>query len=360
MSWSRIHSHSHSHRSLTTLVVLLTAMVMLLGMTNIAQAAPSALGVPKLTAKVILADTSIDGPAIMRTDAPATVLAWTGTDTTHHLNIMTSSDGLHYGNKHILPETSLWRPAVAWIDSGRGAPYGTIVLAWTGTDSHHTLNVEFIRMPEFKVVSKTILWGEWSFTAPALATINGDVNSDVYLAWAGTNSAHTLNIMHIASQSGSRDKHILWGWNSISRPNLARDLTSDSKGAVILSWTGFNNRLYFAYLASDRVHWTMPGSSPLGQQSAWAPSMIGTSSTVPPLHWLAWTGSGTSSTRAINVQYTTHYPSWSDANSKATLGETALSSPELAYNGDGSSSKVLLAWAGTDLHHHLNVAVVAA
>ncbi len=357
MSWSWIHSH----RSVTTLVVLLTAMVMLLGMTNIAQAAPSALGVPKLTTKVILADTSIDGPAIMRTDAPATLLAWTGTDANHHLNIMTSSDGLHYGNKHILPETSLWRPAVAWIDSGPGAPYGTIVLAWAGTDSNHTLNVEFIRMPEFKVVSKTIFSGESSFTAPALATINGDVNSDVYLAWAGTNSAHTLNIMHMNTVPPiSRDKHILRGWNSISRPNLARDLTSDSKGDVILSWTGFNNRLYFAYLASDKVHWTMPGSSPLGQQSAWAPSMIGTNSTVPPLHWLAWTGSGTTSTRAINVQYTTHYPSWSDANSKATLGETAISSPELAYNGVGNTSKVLIAWAGTDLHHHLNVAVVSA
>jgi hypothetical protein len=357
MFWSRIHSH----RSLTTLVVLLTAMVMLLGMTDIAQAAPSALGVPKLTAKVILADTSIDGPAIMTTYAPATVLAWTGTDAAHHLNIMTSSDGLHYGNKHILPETSLWRPAVAFIDTGRGAPYGTIVLAWTGTDSHHTLNVEFIQMPEFKVVSKTIFWGEWSFTAPALATVNGDVNSDVYLAWAGANSAHTLNIMRMTTRLPlSGDKHILWGWNSISRPNLARDLTSDSKGDVILSWTGFNNRLYFAYLASDKVHWTMPGSSPLGQQSAWAPSMIGTDSTVPPLHWLAWTGSGTPSTRLINVQYTTHYPNWGDVNSKATLGETAISSPALAYNGHGSSLKVLIAWTGTDLHHHLNVAVVSA
>lgn len=350
-------------RSMVTLIVLLTALVSLVGLTNIAQATPnSAFVVPKEGPKVILGDTSIDGPAMVTTYRPNTVLAWTGTDSLHRLNIMTSSDGLRYSNKHILPELSLWRPAVAFIDSGRGAPYGTIVLAWTGTDVNHTLNIEFIKMPGLTVTRKFTFWGETSFTAPALATINGDVNSDVYLSWAGTDPAHTLNVLHIATatNSGAFDKHILWGWSSVSRPNLATDHSyggAAGTSPLILSWTGVNHHIYCAG-TTDRVHWTMAPDSPLTQQSAWAPSMIGFYAPGLPNYWLAWTGSGATSTRSLNVQYTQHYPAWADANSSATLPEWAISSPALAYNGDGTTGEVLIAWTGTDYYHHLNVAAV--
>lgn len=350
-------------RSVITLIVLLTAIAGLMGMASIARAAPNTtFPPPKEGPKVTLGDTSIDGPAIMATNRPATVLAWTGTDTLHHLNVMPSSDGLQYSNKHILPETSLWRPAIAFIDSARGAPYGTIVLAWTGTDTSHTLNIAFIRMPDYTVVRKITFWGENSFTAPALATINGDFNSDVYLSWAGTDPAHTLNVLHMATAANPMtfDKHILWGWSSISRPNIATDHSYNGTAGtspLILSWTGSNHRIYFAG-TTDRVHWTMAPGSPLSQQSAWAPCMIGFYAPGLPDHWLAWTGSGATSTRSLNVQYTLHYPAWTDANSSATLPETAISSPALAYNGDSTTGEVLIAWTGTDNYHHLNVAAV--
>lgn len=351
----------HWRRAVAILVVLLTTVVGLIGVTNIAHAAPSAghsipsFTAPREGAKVTLGDTSIDGPSISVTYAPKTVLAWTGTDAAHHLNVMTSTDGLHYSNKHILPETSLWRPAVAFIDTGRGDPYGTIVIAWTGTDAAHTLNVEFIHVPDFVVQQKITYWGETSFTAPALATINGDINSDVYLSWAGTDAAHTLNIMRHTTNPQSNHKYTLWGWSSISRPSLSTDQSSGSAVSLILAWTNTANHLAFA-TSTDGARWTMPSSSPLPQQSAWAPSMIAFYSTTMPNHWLAWTGSGSTSTRNINVKYTQHFPSWSDANASVTLGETAISSPALAYNW--VSPQVLLAWTGTDALHRLNVAVV--
>ena len=222
--------------------------------------------------KVTLADTSIDGPAIMRTYSPATVLAWTGTDAGRHINLMTSGDGLHYGNKITLPEMSLWRPAIAFIDTGRGDPYYTILLAWTGTDSAHTLNLEFISMPGYHVAQKITFWGETSFTAPALASINGDVNSDIFLAWAGTDTAHTLNVIHRSTLPPvAQDKHTLWGWSSISRPNLSRDASPSNPYGLILSWTGTTNRISFAN-STDMVHWSMPSTSPLTYKSAWAPA----------------------------------------------------------------------------------------
>lgn len=354
MSWRRL--------VMTTLVVL-TTVLSLAGVTtaatNVAQASPLATyGAPKEGAKVTLADTSIDGPAITTTYSPATALAWVGTDAAHHLNVMTSSDGLHYSNKHILPELSLWRPTLAFIDTGRGAPYGTLVLAWTGTDARHTLNVEFIKMPDFTVTHKITYWGEWSFTAPALATVNGDINSDVFLSWAGTDSAHTVNVMHIASNSLAHSKTILWGWRSVSRPNLSRDLATDAQGPVILSWTSTDNHIHFANLSVDMTKWTKASASPLSQQSAWAPSMNATFSTVMPTHWLAWTGSGTTSDHRLNVRYTQAYPNWNGTNTQATLAETAISSPAMAFTGQGDSGQALLAWAGTDYWHHLNIAEI--
>ena len=109
-------------------------------------------------------------------------------------------------NKHILPETSLWRPGVAFDQAGRGAPYGQIAVAWTGTDSAHTLNVEYIATPDFTVTKKFTFWGETSFTAPSVAFIN----DDLYLAWAGTDRAHTLNTLHISrTLRGPGEAHLL-------------------------------------------------------------------------------------------------------------------------------------------------------
>lgn len=344
-----------------TTIASLTALVSLVSVTNLAHASPAAtFGPPTEGAKVILDETSIDGPAIMATYAPATVLAWTGTDTFHHLNLLASDDGLHYANKLILPETSLWRPALAFIDSGRGAPYGTIALAWTGTDAAHTLNLEFISTPDYTVTQKLTFWGETSFTAPALATINGDVNSDIYLSWAGTDSAHTLNVLRRSTNPVTQDKRILWGWSSISRPSLTTDPSLNSATAMILSWTSPDNNILFAN-TTDTVNWTMPSSSPLSAQSAWAPSMIAYYTTaLPSPHWVAWTGNRTGSMQAMTVEYTLNYPNWSDQSFTTILTETAMSSPALAYNGDGTSRQVLLAWTGTDPERHVNVAVISA
>jgi hypothetical protein len=345
-------------RILGAFIVAFAAVVSLAGMACVAQASPrTAFGPPTEGTKVILDDTSIDGPAIATTYAPATALAWVGTDANHHLNIMTSSDGLHYGNKHILPELSLWRPAIAFVDSGRGAPYGTIVLAWTGTDANHTLNVEFITTPDFTVTRKVTLWGETSFTAPALATINSDLYSDVYLSWAGNDSARTVNVMHLTTNSDATDKHTLWGWSSISRPNLSTNPSSSGNG-LILSWTGTNHRINFANSA-DGVSWSAPGASPLSVQTDWAPTIIGFNATALPDHWLAWAGNGTSPTGNVNVQYTQNYPNWGDANSSGSLNETAISSPALVYNGDGTTRQVLIGWAGTDQDNHLNIAIIS-
>lgn len=321
-------------------------------------AAPSAtpskvvFGPPAEGQKVTLPELSIDGPALWTHPGGSSinaVIAWTGTDSLHRLNYMTSSDGMYYINKHILGETSLWRPAVTFTDGGRA---GFIVLAWTGTDAAHTLNVLYIDAYDFRPLTKLTLRGETSFTAPAVAAYGA---GEVALAWSGNDSGHTANIIRLSPQRQVIGKTTYWGWSSISRPDLN---WNHDRGQMLLSFTGRNQRLYFA-TSTDVTHFTMPGTSPLAEYSAWAPSMMGITNNNFPNYWVAWTGIDAS--HSVNAQYTESFPNWPVDNSKVTLNERAISGPALGYVGWPTTSNrgyVLVAWTGVDAAHHLNVAQV--
>lgn len=321
--------------------------------TGQARIAPSVVfGPPAEGTKVTLwGETSIDGPALWTTfthPSIASVLAWTGTDSQHHLNFMTSGDGLHYGNKHTLAETSPWRPAVAFNLSLRGDPYGQIILAWAGTDQAHTLNVEYISTPDYQVVKKFTFWGDTTFTAPTLMVLNDTVT----VGWAGTDSSHTLNLISVSRFLQVGTKLTLWGWGSSAQPNLSYDWAS---GSALLAWTGANHRLSFAQ-STDQRNWTMPLTSPLSAQSAWAPSMAGLFASNMPTHWLTWTSMSASSNQQVVVQYTESFPSWVNANSQTVLQETSAFGPELGYIG--TNRQVLVAWSGTDGAHTLNISTI--
>jgi len=308
-------------------------------------------GPPTQGTKVVLSETSIDGPGLWTNavTTPKAILAWTGTDTTHRLNLLTSNDGLHYANKHTLPETSLWRPGIAFDQAGRGVPYGQIAVAWTGTDSAHTLNVAYIATPDFTVTKKFTFWGETSFTAPSVAFIN----DDLYLAWAGTDRAHTLNTLHISRTLEVQEKHTFWGWTTISRPDLSFDAATSQ---LLLAWTRTDTRIAFAQ-RDNTGSWTMPPSSPLVPFTPFAPSMIGLNTSATPNHWVAWHGQGEFTLRRIFVQYTTAFPVWENSGMGSVLGEWAIAGPELGYVG--VTRQVLVSWTGIDTQHHVNVAVVS-
>jgi hypothetical protein len=304
---------------------------------------------PYIVSKFVLAQTSIDGPALW-TSATGTIrgtIAYTGTDPAHRLNVMTSTDGLHYSDKHILNETSFVRPALTRFGSGKT---DNIALAWTGTNSGHTLNV-IVGRPGFGYTKMT-LWHDTSFTAPAIA-LKG---SDLYLAWAGTDPQHSLNIAHIIWRGGMYvDRSVtLSNLHAASRPSLTYDPNGNQ---LLLSWIAKGtNRIAFA-TSTDGAHFTAPSSSPLAEWSYSGPSMVGLPVNNMPRHFLAWTG--TDPNHSLNVQFTESFPSWGDLGAtKSTFWpEWALGGPTLGYVG--SFNRVLLAWTGTDPAHHLNLAVVS-
>ncbi len=76
-----------------------------------------------------------------------------------------------------------------------------------------------------------------------------------------------------------------------------------------------------------------------------------------PHDWLSWTG--VDSLHHVNVQYTTSFPSWPSAGTRATLPETALGGPVMGFEYTApSTGQFVVAWTGTDAAHHINIAVI--
>lgn len=322
------------------------------GVARTAAAAPSSdhlaqvvFGPPQEGNKLILGERSIAGPAVWSSGgvAPLFVLAWTGTDAAHHLNVMTSRDGFHYGAKRILSETSPYRPAVAFDGSGRA---GFVVVAWTGTDAAHTLNVEYLNADTLTLARKVTLWGYTSFAAPAVAVIGDQA---VALAW--TDKAQNLSVLRLSPTNQVLDSVKLFA--SGGAPNLTYNAPA---GQFLLTWVepARNFSALFFSTSSDALHWT--AARTVQEFSDHASSMVHINAVNMPAYWLAWTGTGGDTAHHLNVQYTESFPNWANVNSKTTFRETGLGGPALGYVG--VARQVLVAWTGTDAAHHLNVAVV--
>ncbi len=300
-------------------------------------------GPPEEGKKLTLGETSIDGPAVWSLPGVTSpfVLAWTGTDAAHHVNVMTSRNGFTYGAKRILRETSPYPPAVTFEGSGRA---GFVVVAWTGTDAAHTLNVTYLDADTLATVRKMTLWGRTSFAAPAVTAFGSG-----YLALAWTDTAQNLGVLRISPQG-----QILGSvkpFASRGAPNLTHNFAT---GQSLLTWVEpyRNHSPLFFSTSSDAVTWAP--ARQIQEFSDHAPSMMRVSATNMPTHWLAWTGTDT--THHLNVQYTESFPNWTNVNSKTIFRETCLGGPALGYVG--VVRQMLVAWTGTDAAHHLNVAVV--
>ncbi|HZC06708.1 MAG TPA: glycoside hydrolase family 3 N-terminal domain-containing protein [Ktedonobacterales bacterium] len=309
---------------------------------TLSKAANSTLGpTAAVQSKVTLPETSIDGPALSSIYVPSgtseSVIAWTGVDALHHLNVETSADGLHFSHKLTLPETSPYRPDVQLSHSG-----GPVTIAWTGSDASHSLNVLY---DVYGSQKKLTLTRQSSISAPALL-----VGPGMYLAWTGTDSNHSLNIVPLsvtATGLVAGTKTVLPQFSSNAGPHLAR------RGAntVVLSWTSRALQLTLA-TSQDAVHFSPTQGAGLPEMSAFAPQ---TASLEPFIstsgrEWIGWTG--TDALHHLNVQWTTTFPQFTNiASTKTVLNEMALGGPSLAYNGGEQ-----IAWTGTDPAHHLNIA----
>jgi C1A family cysteine protease len=273
--------------------------------------------------KVVLSDTSRYTPALADF-ANVLALAWTGTDSPSHLNIMTSSDGYHFGNKVILMDTSFDGPALA-------AGGTRLFIAWAGTDSKHHLNVmSSTNGRDF--VNKVTLEEQAAF-GPALAY----GNNRLFLAWVGTDSHHSINIL-----SSSDGVH--WDYPTVT-------LSENSDSAVALCWIG--NLLYLLWQGTD------PGSRLNLLQSADGRNW-GNKITLPDSSdyragllqgtrhlILGWVGRDPH--HSLNTMISTSGSHGFD--NKITFEDNATAGVALSLH----AGQPYICWAGTEFNHRLNV-----
>src|SRR5262249_18604504 len=119
------------HMLKAAVALLMAAVLLVLGWVPPVGATPqqparpalrSALPAASVATKLVLPETSIDGPALSSVVGSfegrpfnKSAIAWTGSDAAHHLNVETSADGLHFANKRTPGETSPFRPDVPQI-----------------------------------------------------------------------------------------------------------------------------------------------------------------------------------------------------------------------------------------------------
>ena len=184
--------------------------------------------------KQTLADTSIAGPAL-GVFRDRLFLAWTGRDDHHRLNVISSADGTTFENKQTLADTSIAGPALAPFERG-------LFIAWTGRDDAHHLNgmpsTDGIAFANKRTLNEP---GEdlTSFTGPALIAETEPIN--LLLAWSDFDGhLNLLQTDNLSSAGGHFDNFQRFSDTSIAGPALAELFVNDAITPFI-AWAGTNN-----------------------------------------------------------------------------------------------------------------------
>jgi hypothetical protein len=242
-------------------------------------------------------------------------LAWTGRDEENHLNIRTSPDGfsnIANSSKRTLGDRSIASPALCLVTQDTTttptAIPRTVYLAWTGRDDAHSLNMLTSTNEGMTFGDKSTLQ-DTSIAGPALANVvlyTGTPSSaGVGIAWTGRDSEHFVNSSVYGGAGFGYHKRTLSGsGSSLTNPALVSyGQWSDTEDRFLLGWTDKNHRLRvldtpnLADLDLSSSHPDHPVSLPetsiagpalVGQPVAIATS-FGATSTAPYQRVIAWT-----------------------------------------------------------------------
>jgi hypothetical protein len=184
-------------------------------------------------------------------------------------------------------------------------------------------------------------FGQSSDARPGIAYAGGTV----YVAWAGTDSGHTLNIGALAFNSSGAFN----GWASINTfsglqtypgtgPSITAASVSGFSGSQILAaWTDKNGRLTLTHYVGTT---TLSCLTALDVSSHHSPYLISIGSTV----YLAWTALDS---HVKIARLTSNLCSTSAT--VVTLGDTATAGPAITTDG----TNIFVAWPGTNAGNNI-------
>jgi hypothetical protein len=284
------------------------------------------------------------------------VLAWTDAGQYHRLHLLVSSDGLHYNREVLLPANAIARPSVVVAPAPTAGPTATpasvVILAWTGVNPAHSLNLMYDALGTQQVLTLP----QGSSYAPALALFGGQL----WLAWIGTEPSHPLHIRALAlTEHGlvTGADTLLGAYSSQAAPALTAD---DQQHQLLLSWTAASAPSMRLAASPDGRHWNpVPTTGSLQASSAGSailalPAALAGS---PPLTRYYWAWLGTDPRHSPTLALA---PTIADWASPVTMAwESCVGAPGMGFLGTtGHGQQILLAWTGSDPGHRLNLAVV--
>lgn len=128
------------------------------------------------------------------------VLGWLATSPANQLAVARSSDARTWSGRTVLSEWSTSTPSLLGI-VGNYYTMPPHYVAWTGTDTRRSLNFQYTRsFPSWPDSANTkVTLAEAAYQAPALGFISGP--SLVLMAWTGTDAAHHLNVAVLTPMS---------------------------------------------------------------------------------------------------------------------------------------------------------------
>jgi hypothetical protein len=218
-------------------------------------------------------------------------------------------------------------------------PAGTgwvIVVAFVGISSPHYLNVLY----NVYGAAHLLTLPSASGFAPSLSYFQGQV----WIAWVGTDSSHTMNVQALGPQGispGSRTT-LPTATNS-----LAPALTSDTgDGKLLLSWEVAGTHYLNFESSTDGLHWIAGLATPIALHSLLTPTLLAAtvpSTSSPPTQQVyAWCWTAEDSDRSLDIMYSSNIGTWPGPT---ILLVSSLGSPALGYSG--AKQSLVLAWTQT-------------
>jgi hypothetical protein len=285
------------------------------------------------------------GPAMVEFDGTLCV-AWSGTDSHHHLNIACADPNQGGFQTQVTDQLSAFAPALAVY-------HNALWMAWTGTDSNHTLNVAqvnpFTGSTTLSLEAYVVGDNDASSQAPALAVAEVEGVEQLVIAWTGTDSHHHLNVASSVNVNPSNAWSGTFTLNQLATggPSLA---TFNS--ILYIGWSGTDGN-HTLNLASNAVNGLPSNSLSFGAAqpvnipgrgnftSPSAPSLTNTAN----LNY-GWRGGDNS----INIEYYSDPANPSALRSMGAVPGISTGAPLALATFNG------VLWVGwIDLHNNLQV-----
>ena len=290
--------------------------------------APNAFG--QWTGKVILGDTTVGQPGFAEFQGQL-YLAWAGTNSNHTINVMSSGDGLNYGNKVTLSNFTSpngYGPSLSAVPG-----CGTLNLSYVG--GGHNVNVSHSynginwsgQTPlswSYATATAVLNGGEWPYGGVAFS--DGAEVPHLYFFNDCSHSSFSISCFIWDGPSCADDRSRLRGAPAWSQSDSLRALTNDGEAAPGQIYFGINN----GWFASDG-NWSDKGPSAAFD-------------TTYGNRYIAWRGAGEASGN-INIQ---------NVNTGVTVisADASPDTPVLAIFQD----QIYVAWRGGGGSNNLNIA----